>query len=59
MAVLSNNLLPWAKAQFAEQPKSLKWYRNEINVLLNHAPLAGARLDEITDDLLQALSPPG
>src|ERR1700734_2184054 len=49
---LNNNLLPWAKAQFTEQPKSLKWYRNEINVLLNYSPLAGARLDEITDELL-------
>ena len=49
---LTNHLKPWAEAQFAQRPKSLKWYRNEINVLLNHAPLAGARLDELGDDLL-------
>jgi integrase len=49
---LTNNLLPWAEAQFTEKPKSLKWYRNEINVLLNYAPLAGARLDEIGDGSL-------
>lgn len=35
-----------------EKPKSLKWYRNECNVLLNYAPLAGARLDEINDEML-------
>ena len=49
---LNNNLLPWAKAQFTEKPKTLKWYRNEINVLLNYSPLAGARLDEIGESLL-------
>jgi integrase len=49
---LKNNLLPWAEAQFTEKTKSLKWYKNECNVLLNYAPLAGARLDEISDDML-------
>jgi integrase len=42
----------WAEAQFTQKPKSLKWYKNECNVLSNYAPLAGARLDEICDDML-------
>jgi integrase len=49
---LTNNLLPWAEAQFSQKPKSLKWYRNECNVILNYAPLAGARLDEVGEELL-------
>ena len=51
---LKNNLLPWAEAQFTKKPKSLKWYKNEANVLMNFAPLAGARLDEIDNELLTA-----
>jgi hypothetical protein len=46
---LTNHLKPWAEAQFTQKPKSLKWYRNEINVLLNYGPVAGARLDEINN----------
>jgi integrase len=49
---LHDAIIPWAEAQFVAVPKSLKWYRNEARVLCKYAPLADARLDEITESLV-------
>jgi integrase len=50
---LKNTLLPWAEATFGSTtPNSLKWYRNECNVLADYKPLAKAKLDEITGELV-------
>jgi integrase len=50
---LKNTLLPWAEATFGSTtPKSLKWFKNEARVLSSYKPLAGAKLDEITGELV-------
>jgi len=49
---LERTILPWAEAQFVAVPASLKWYRNESRVLIEHAPLADARLHEINNTLV-------
>jgi integrase len=50
-AYLHDTIIPWAEAQFAAVPKSLKWYRNEARVLCEYKPLADAPLDTIKDTL--------
>lgn len=51
-AYLHDTIIPWAEAQFAAVPKSLKWYRNEARVLCEYKPLADAPLDAIKETLL-------
>jgi len=49
---LHDTIIPWAEAQFAAVPKSLKWYRNEARVLCEYKPLADAPLDTIKESLV-------
>jgi integrase len=40
-------IMPWAEVEFADTPKSFKWYRDNQRVLVAFEPLAKAPLNEI------------
>ena len=50
----SQVILPWAEKAFAAKPKTFAWYRGGVRRLLECAPIANPRLDEITGETVAA-----
>jgi integrase len=40
-------IMPWAEVEFADTPKSYKWYRDNMRVLTAFEPMAKAQVNEI------------
>jgi integrase len=51
---MSYKFQPWVEATFREKPRTTVWYRGGIRRLSEFAPLAKARLNEITAEMVHA-----
>jgi site-specific recombinase XerC len=49
---IKRDLLPYIDGRFANKPSTLGYYRLQLRHLSHHAPLAGAKLNEISADAI-------
>jgi hypothetical protein len=52
---LKNDFLPFAQARHADKPLTLRYYQQGAN-MLSKSPMAGMKLDELTDQYAQAFA---